>query len=260
MTTDERRAIAFVALLLVLAAGARLVRRDPPVEWPGDAAANVDSLEAAARARLEEAERRSRPLAPGERIDPNTAPEEELDRLPGVGPGLARRIVATREEGGPFRSLEDLMRVQGIGPSTLRRLAPHLALSLGSGSRSGLSTSARLEFPPGGADTTDRVAGAPEARIRAGRAGAGQTAGRIRTERPGSQPHGPAVASGPIDLNRATAAELEALPGIGPALAARIVAYRDSAGGFRDIGELARVRGIGAATLERLRPLVYVRP
>lgn len=256
MTADERRAIAFVALLLVLAAGARLVRRDPPVEWPGDAAAIADSLEAAARARLEEAERRSRPLEPGERIDPNSAPEEELDRLPGVGPGLARRIVAAREAGGPFRSLEDLMRVQGIGPSTLRRLAPHLELPSGGPARPGPGAPALLEFPPGGADTRDRVAGALEPRDRAGRAGAG----RIRTERPGSQPRGFAPAHGPIDLNRATAAELEALPGIGPALAARIVAYRDSAGGFRDIGELARVRGIGAATLERLRPLVYVRP
>lgn len=258
MTTDERRAIAFVALLLVLAAAARLVRRDPPVEWP--AAANADSLEAEARARLEEAERRSRPLEPGERIDPNTAPEEELDRLPGIGPGLARRIVAAREEGGPFRSLDDLLRVPGIGPSTLRRLAPHLELPSGVGSRSGLGASARLEFPTAGTENTDHPTRALEPRSRAGRAGAGQRAGQDRAGRAGSTPRGPAAAHGPIDLNRATAAELESLPGIGPALAARIVAYRDSAGGFRDIGELAHVRGIGAATLERLRPLVYVRP
>ena len=136
MTSDERRALAFVALLLALAAGARLVRRDPPVEWAGEAV-DTDSLEALARARKEEADRRSRPLAPGERIDPNTASEEELDRLPGVGPALARRIVEARETGGPFRSVDDLSRVRGIGPSALRRLAPHLEIAAGAGGQGG---------------------------------------------------------------------------------------------------------------------------
>ncbi|MCB9619308.1 MAG: helix-hairpin-helix domain-containing protein [Sandaracinus sp.] len=58
----------------------------------------------------------------------------------------------------------------------------------------------------------------------------------------------------PLDLNRATAEELELLPRIGPALAARIVDARP----FVSIDDLRRVRGIGARTLERLRPLVHV--
>ncbi|MGD8277404.1 MAG: helix-hairpin-helix domain-containing protein [Gemmatimonadota bacterium] len=64
----------------------------------------------------------------------------------------------------------------------------------------------------------------------------------------------------PLDLNRATASELERLPRVGPVLAGRIVALRDSLGGFRDVAELERVRGIGPATLERLTPLVRVGP
>ena len=56
----------------------------------------------------------------------------------------------------------------------------------------------------------------------------------------------------PVDVNRASEVELTALPGIGPALAARIVAERPFAG----IDELRRVRGLRRATLERLRPLV----
>jgi len=59
-----------------------------------------------------------------------------------------------------------------------------------------------------------------------------------------------------IDLNAAAAAELEALPGIGAALAARIVADREAHGPFRDAGELARVPGVGEKLAERLRPLV----
>ncbi len=59
-----------------------------------------------------------------------------------------------------------------------------------------------------------------------------------------------------IDLDRATAAEIDRLPGIGPALAGRIVAHRDSAGAFGHLEALCEVRGIGQATIERLRPLV----
>lgn len=49
---------------------------------------------------------------------------------------------------------------------------------------------------------------------------------------------------------------MEALPGIGPALAARIVAARDSLHGFRFLDGLCGVRGVGPALIERLRPLV----
>ena len=67
----------------------------------------------------------------------------------------------------------------------------------------------------------------------------------------------PAVAdSQPIDINTATSGQIEALPGIGPALAKRIVNHRDSAGAFADLGALCEVRGVGPALAERLRPLV----
>lgn len=60
----------------------------------------------------------------------------------------------------------------------------------------------------------------------------------------------------PVDLNTATTAEIEGLPGIGPSLAQRIVAHRDSAGPFADLTALCAVRGIGPALAKRLRPLV----
>jgi len=77
----------------------------------------------------------------------------------------------------------------------------------------------------------------------------------------GGAASGPAgAASGSlVDVNRATAAELEALPGVGPALAARIVAYRDANGPYASPDDLERVSGIGARTLERMRPFLVVR-
>jgi competence protein ComEA len=59
-----------------------------------------------------------------------------------------------------------------------------------------------------------------------------------------------------VDLDRASEVEIEALPGIGPALAHRIVAFRDSAGSFGQIEALCEVSGIGPAMAKRLRPLV----
>ena len=56
-------------------------------------------------------------------VDPNQADEEELTRLPGVGPALAARIVAAR----PFASPEEMTRVPGIGPKFLDKILPHLA-------------------------------------------------------------------------------------------------------------------------------------
>ena len=79
-----------------------------------------------------------------------------------------------------------------------------------------------------------------------------------RPPRPGGRPAGGSgtPASQPIDLDRATVREVEALPRIGPALAHRIVANRDSLGAFGTLAGLGRVKGIGPALLERLAPLI----
>lgn len=61
---------------------------------------------------------------------------------------------------------------------------------------------------------------------------------------------------GPIDVNVATAAELESLPGVGPATAAAIITERERNGPFVDVDDLDRVPGIGPAKLEALRGLV----
>ena len=64
------------------------------------------------------------------------------------------------------------------------------------------------------------------------------------------------VAAEPLDVNRASEVELAGLPGVGPALASRIVGARP----FADVDELRRVRGLRRTTLDRIRPLVTTGP
>jgi len=69
---------------------------------------------------------------------------------------------------------------------------------------------------------------------------------------------GTGAAGSPLDLNTATEAGLDELPGVGPVLAGRIIAWRTQHGRFTSVDELAEVPGIGPKVLERLRPLVRV--
>lgn len=69
---------------------------------------------------------------------------------------------------------------------------------------------------------------------------------------------GGAVPAGPVNLNTATVDELDLLPGVGPATAAAVVAYRTANGPFASVEMLAEVRGIGPAKLEAIRALVTI--
>lgn len=59
-----------------------------------------------------------------------------------------------------------------------------------------------------------------------------------------------------VDINRADAAQLDTLPGIGPALSQRIIEYRQQNGRFETVEELVNVKGIGEKTLEKLKPYI----
>jgi len=69
---------------------------------------------------------RAEPLTAQFLVDINRAGWPELAELPELGETLARRIVDSRQEAGPYRDHDDLLRVRGIGPRTLERMKPYL--------------------------------------------------------------------------------------------------------------------------------------
>ena len=94
-------------------------------------------------------------------------------------------------------------------------------------------------------------------RIPVAKIGAPGTAGGTATP-DGTATAGDPTAGGPIDLNTATVAQLDTLPGIGPSLAAAILRERDRRGGFTSVDQLREVRGIGDKRFADLKPLVSV--
>lgn len=153
-------------------------------------------------------------------VDLNTAGRADLLQLPGVGPTLADAILAHRGEHGRFDAVDRLADVSGVGGKTLAKLRPLLTAS----------------------DGVDRLERKPRADPQPAAPAGG---GKIRPGEP------------KIDVNTATAADLQRLPRVGPVLAAAIVAARTDRP-FAAVDDLRRVRGIGAKTLDGLRPFVTV--
>lgn len=150
-------------------------------------------------------------------VNINAADAEELKTLPGIGDTKAAAILAYRDKNGPFTTVDQLGDISGIGPATLEKLRP------------------LVELGPGGAKPEAKAGGAKPAE------GGGAA--------PAAAPTGPAV-----NINTASAEELDALPGIGATKAAAIVADRAANGPFGSCDELSRITGIGPATVEKLRP------
>lgn len=163
------------------------------------------------------------------RIDVNRANRAELLQVPGLGPVLAERIEEHRRGKGPFQRVEQLTDVPGIGPATLERIRPWLCVADGEPA-DGSAVVRRSFYPPAGDDMEDapRPAGG-------------------KKEPPAS----------PIDVNRASLADLQKLPSIGPVLSQRIIDERGKRP-FKSVEELRRVPGIGPKTLDKLKPFVTV--
>lgn len=103
LTTQERRIVVFLGASLIVGGAVKLAWR--PAR--GDIDVAHEPLVAASVTQP---------------VDLNVAGKDALESLPGIGPTLASRVIAYREEHGPFGSVQDLVGVKGLGPKSVARL------------------------------------------------------------------------------------------------------------------------------------------
>jgi competence ComEA-like helix-hairpin-helix protein len=137
VTRSERKALLFLAAVVALGTGARVVRArttDGPAESSRAALAaqlaRVDSVRKGRHTKGGRTPAKPAALAAGDPpIDIDQAAALEIQRLPGIGKVVAERIVSNRDSFGAFGSLKDLERVRGVGAKLAERIRPHVTFS-----------------------------------------------------------------------------------------------------------------------------------
>lgn len=117
----ERWVLAATLLFLALSLGFHLGQRRSPAAFSVRTAAEAPAATPELRAALPEPEAE-------ETVNLNTADALRLCTLPGIGTTLAERIIAYREENGPFERIEDITKVSGIGSSTFDKLRSRITV------------------------------------------------------------------------------------------------------------------------------------
>lgn len=156
------------------------------------------------------------------KVDLNSATQQELEALPGVGAATAKKIIAGR----PYSSVSDLAKA-GLSAKTIEKISPLVTAGAG-----------------GAAKAEPAKAAVQEKAEKATKATKAATAEKMASAAP---------SGAKVDLNTASQKELEALPGVGAATAKKIIAGRP----YGSTADLAKA-GVPAKTIEKIGPLVSV--
>jgi DNA uptake protein ComE-like DNA-binding protein len=151
------------------------------------------------------------------KVDLNSATESQLVDLPGVGKATAKKIIAGR----PYSSVSDLSKA-GVSSATITKITPLVTV----GSAGGAASSSKSAAP----DSSTAM-----------------------TPKKSAKADSPSASSGPVDLNTASEADLIALPGVGKATAAKIIAGRP----YSSVSDLSKA-GVSKATITKIQGQVTV--
>ena len=146
-------------------------------------------------------------------FDPNLSSKSDLEDL-GFDPRVAQRIVNYRKAGGSFKRKSDLKKIYGMDATTYEKLEPYILIE------------ERSKAPT---DKRDSL-----------------------THKKRLVPESPKEKFIPLDLNLASTEELQTIPGIGPYYSKRIIAFRNSLGGFADQNQIKEVYGLREEAQEAL--------
>ena len=199
-------------------------------------AEKAKSEAAGAKAEAEKAE--ATKVSSQKPVDLNTADAATLETLPGIGTARAKAIIAGR----PYKTVDDLDRIKGLGPAKIAAIRDLVAV----GPAAPAPAPAPVVASPAPAAPAPRAAEPPAPR-------ATTTARAATTPKAATAPK---LAPGQkVDLNTASKAELDALPGIGPVKAQAIIDGRP----FKTIDEIKRVKGIKDVEFGKIRDIITVR-
>jgi competence protein ComEA len=185
------------------------------------------------------------------KVDVNSADLKTLETLPGIGPAIANRIV----DGRPYKTLSDLEKVNGLGKARLEALKDKVTFGPATPGQAApspkLPQAKQVTTPPAGAGPSSTAGGgAPAVKGGGSTVGKSKSAPAATTEKlaPGQR----------LNINTASAAELDKLPGIGPAKAQAIVDYRTQNGNFKSIEDIEKVKGIKGGVFSKIKDYIKV--
>lgn len=182
------------------------------------------------------------------RVNVNSVDVKTLETLPGIGPATAQRII----DGRPYKTLTDLGKVKGLSKAKLDAIKDDLVFGSAAAPANGTATKEKAAKPTAASESkavqqTTPATAQPSAPKKV-QAAPLTSSGRASGLTPGEK----------ININKATAEELDGLPGIGPAKAKAIIDYRTQNGDFKTIEDIQKVRGIKAGAFSKIMDHIKV--
>ncbi len=284
---ERRGALTLLCLSALLLASATWLRHQPP-----PFTANLASLEQKA-ALLAEQTQEIALIEPAHHVtgsfDPNTADAAEMQSF-GVPDWLYKRIENYRNKGGKFKNPDDLARIYGMPDDLLKRLRPHIVIASHDTPRPQAVASIqseRFEFDPNSAGESDLLRLGLSKKLVKTILNYRNKGGTFRTPDDFAKIYGmnpelfsslrpyitisahvpvmyaqtnmkPKATIAPIDVNTATIADWQTLPGVGAVFAGRIVRYREVLGGFARVEAVAETHGLPDSVFQKISPYLKV--
>jgi competence protein ComEA len=169
---------------------------------------------------------------PATMVDVNSADAKTLQTLPGVGSTTAKKIIGGR----PYKSISDLSKIKGLTDAKLSLIKDRLVFGPAVAAAA-TNTATVTKIKTSATTTATNTTAAPKPKSTA-----------AATLAPGQM----------ININTASAVDLDKVPGIGPTKAQAIVDYRTQNGNFKSIEDIQKVKGIKAGTFAKIKDYIKV--
>ncbi|HZV33237.1 MAG TPA: helix-hairpin-helix domain-containing protein [Verrucomicrobiae bacterium] len=187
------------------------------------------------------------------KVDINSADKSTLETLPGIGPTMAQNII----DGRPYRNAADLQKVSGMTKSKLNALKKDI--TFGHTAMAENKSSTRASRKKKSTESEETATTSEPSRESTGTAGTVEKSSRAsQAPTPTGSESGKLGAGEQININTASAGDLERLPGIGPARSQAIVEYRTQNGPFKSPEDIMNVKGIKSGEFSKIKDHIKV--